>query len=392
MAGKRKDRNGRVLKTGENQRKNGTYDYRYTDSYGKVRCIYAKTLEDLRKKEASIQRDLADGIDYAAGEISVADLVDRYMSLKRDIGHNTKRAYGTVINRIKESEFGQMKVRNVKLSDAKRFYIDLHDTGSKRNTISIYHSVLRPTFEMAVDDDMIRKNPFKFKVADIIPDDAVKRTALTKQQQENYLRFIQENGQDNYYDDIVILMGTGLRVSELYGLTKKDVDFKKRLIFIDHQLCRTAEKPYFVKSPKTSSGVRCIPMSDVVYMALKRVAANRQSPTVELLVDGYSGFLFLDKAGMPKVAMHLENYMRGMQKKMERIYGKSFPRVTPHVLRHTFCTNMQRAGIDVKSLQYLMGHSNVSVTLDVYTHVDFQGNIQRDMRTNSPFTLQTTGK
>lgn len=371
MAGKRKDRNGRVLKTGENQRKNGTYDYRYTDSHRKVRCIYAKTLEDLRKKEAEIQRDLADGIDYAAGEISVADLVDRYMSLKRDIGHNTKRAYGTVINRIKESEFGQMKVRNVKLSDAKRFYIDLHDTGSKRNTISIYHSVLRPTFEMAVDDDMIRKNPFKFKVADIIPDDAVKRTALTKQQQENYLRFIQENGQDNYYDDIVILMGTGLRVSELYGLTKKDVDFKKRLIFIDHQLCRTAEKPYFVKSPKTTSGVRCIPMSDVVYMALKRVVANRQPPTVELLVDGYSGFLFLDKAGMPKVAMHLENYMRGMQKKMERIYGKSFPRVTPHVLRHTFCTNMQRAGIDVKSLQYLMGHSNVSVTLDVYTHVDF---------------------
>jgi site-specific recombinase XerD len=371
VAGKRKDGNGRVLKTGENQRKNGTYDYRYTDSYGKVRCIYAKTLEDLRKKEAAIQRDLADGIDYAAGEVSVADLIDRYMSLKRDIGNNTKRAYGTVINRIKESEFGQMKVRNVKLSDAKRFYIDLHDTGSKRNTISIYHSVLRPTFEMAVDDDMIRKNPFKFKVADIIPDDAVKRTALTKQQQENYLRFIQENGQDNYYDDIVILMGTGLRVSELYGLTKKDVDFKKRLIFIDHQLCRTAEKPYFVKSPKTSSGVRCIPMSDVVYMALKRVVANRQPPTVELLVDGYSGFLFLDKAGMPKVAMHLENYMRGMQKKMERIYGKSFPRVTPHVLRHTFCTNMQRAGIDVKSLQYLMGHSNVSVTLDVYTHVDF---------------------
>lgn len=371
MAGKRKDRNGRVLKTGENQRKNGTYDYRYTDSHGKVRCIYAKTLEDLRKKKAAIQRDLADGIDYAAGEVLVADLVDRYMSLKRDIGHNTKRAYGTVINRIKESAFGQMKVRNVKLSDAKRFYIDLHDTGSKRNTISIYHSVLRPTFEMAVDDDMIRKNPFKFKVADIIPDDAVKRTALTKQQQENYLHFIQENGQNNYYDDIVILMGTGLRVSELYGLTKKDVDFKKRLIFIDHQLCRTAEKPYFVKSPKTSSGVRCIPMSDVVYMALKRVVANRQSPTVELLVDGHSGFLFLDKAGMPRVAMHLENYMRGMQKKMERIYGKSFPRVTPHVLRYTFCTNMQRAGIDVKSLQYLMGPPNVSVTLDVYTHVDF---------------------
>ena len=74
---------------------------------------------------------------------------------------------------------------------------------------------------------------------------------------------------------------------------------------------------------------------------------------------------------MPKVAMHLENYMRSMQAKIARVYGRSFPRVTPHVLRHTFCTNMQQAGIDVKSLQYLMGHSNVSVTLDVYTHSSF---------------------
>lgn len=101
VAGKRKDKNGRVLKTGENQRKNGTYDYRYTDPHGKVRCVYAKTLESLREKEAAIQRDLADGIDYAAGEMTVSALVDRYMGLKRDIGHNTLRAYGTVINRSK---------------------------------------------------------------------------------------------------------------------------------------------------------------------------------------------------------------------------------------------------------------------------------------------------
>lgn len=129
VAGKRKDKNGRILKTGENQRKNGTYDYRYTDGHGKVRCVYAKTLEALREKEATIQRDQADGIDYAAGEITVSELVGRYMSLKRDIGHNTLRAYGTVINRINESELGQSKVRNVKLSDAKRFYIMLHDSG-----------------------------------------------------------------------------------------------------------------------------------------------------------------------------------------------------------------------------------------------------------------------
>lgn len=314
---------------------------------------------------------MADGIDYAAGEITVSDLVDRYMNLKRDLSENTRRGYGTVINRIKESDFGQMRVRTVKISDAKAFYISLHDRGNKRNTISIFHCVLRPAFEMAVDDDMIRKNPFKFQISDILPNDAGKRTALTKAQQEAYLKYVQEYGRDNYYNDILILLGTGLRVSELYGLTKNDVDFKTRCIYIDHQLCRTAEKPYFITTPKTSSGVRTIPMTDTVYLALKQVIKNRPVGKAEQIVDGYGGFLFLDKSGMPKVAMHLENYMRGIQSKINRLYGNSFPRVIPHVLRHTFCTNMQQAGIDVKSLQYLMGHSNVSVTLDIYTHTDF---------------------
>lgn len=90
-----------------------------------------------------------------------------------------------------------------------------------------------------------------------------------------------------------------------------------------------------------------------------------------MLVDGCSGFLFLDKDNKPKVAMHLENYMRGMQQKYVKLYGETLPNITPHVLRHTFCTNAQQAALDVKSLQYLMGHSTASVTLDVYTHSDF---------------------
>lgn len=167
-------------------------------------------------------------------------------------------------------------------------------------------------------------------------------------------------------------MGTGLRVSELYGLTRADIDFERHCIHVRRQLCRTAEKPYFVTPPKTKSGIRNVPMTDTVCAALRRVVKARASTKVEALVDGCSGFLFLDKSGMPKVAMHLENYMRGVQGKFEKAYGKPVPRVTPHVLRHTFCTNVQQAGLDVKSLQYLMGHSNASVTLDVYTHSSFE--------------------
>jgi len=370
LSEKRKDSRGRILKDGESQRKNGTYMYRYADIHKRRKYVYAKTLEDLRKQEELVKRDLADGIDYAAGEITVAELVDRDFSLKRGLKQNSLRAYGTAIKRIHTSTFGTRKVKTIKLSDAKRWFLSLHDEGIMQNTIGIVQSVIRPAFEMAVDDDIIRKNPFKFKLSDVVPKDAYARDALTKAQQEQYLQFVQDCGR-NYYDDIVILLGTGLRVSELYGLTRSDIDFDRRCIHVRRQLCRTAEKPYFITPPKTKSGIRNIPMTDTVYMALLRVIKARISPKVELLVDGHSGFLFLDKSGMPKVAMHLENYMRHVRKKYATQQGTDFPNVTPHVLRHTFCTNAQRAGIDVKSLQYFMGHSNASVTLDVYTHSDY---------------------
>lgn len=165
MSEKRKDSKGRVLKDGESQRANGTYDYRYTDIHKKRRCIYAKSLTELRKKEEELWRDLADGIDYAAGEMTVADLVDRYMNLKRGLKPNSLRSYNTAVKRIHADPFGQKAIKTVKLSDAKGWFVFLHDSGFKQNTIGILQSVVRPAFEMAVDDDIIRKNPFKFKLS-----------------------------------------------------------------------------------------------------------------------------------------------------------------------------------------------------------------------------------
>ena len=370
--GMRKDIKVRVLKAVEGQRPNGTFDYRYTDAKGKRRVIYAKTLDELRQKETELQKDILDGIDHDAGEITVVELAEKYMNLRRDLKQNSIRAYQTGLNRIRNSTFGKRRIKTVKKSDAIAYLISFHDQGLKQNTIGIIHNLLRPAFEMAVEDDAIRKNPFKLTLSEYIPDDEKRRESLTKAHQKLYLSFIQEYGNGNYYDDILILLNTGLRVSELYGLTKADIDLNKRYIRIDKQLCRTADKPYFITEPKTKSGFRNIPLTDEVCWAFQRVLENRPRPKVEKIVDGYGGFLFLDKDGKPKVGMHLQNYMRQMQKKLVGQYGKIMPSVTPHVLRHTFCTNMAMAGIDAKSLQTIMGHSNISVTYDIYTHVDYE--------------------
>ncbi len=207
MSEKRKDSKGRVLKDGESQRANGTYDYRYTDIHKKRRCIYAKSLTELRKKEDELRRDMADGIDYAAGEMTVAELVDRYMNLKRGLKQNSLRSYGSAVKRIHADPFGQKPIKTVKLSDAKGWFVFLHDSGIKQNTIGVLQSVVRPAFEMAVDDDIIRKNPFKFKLSDVVPKDAYVRDALTKEQQEKY-RSSRKNTCNSYRTAVGITMMT----------------------------------------------------------------------------------------------------------------------------------------------------------------------------------------
>lgn len=160
-----------------------------------------------------------------------------------------------------------------------------------------------------------------------------------------------------------------MRVSEFCGLTMDDLDFKRRRIRVDHQLVRERGGRYYVEKTKTKSGIRYIPMTQEVYKSLTRIAARRPHLDEEPVVDGYSGFLLIDKKQQPKVALHIENEMRWALKKFKKLHPDiKLPHITPHVFRHTFCTNLANAGMDVKNLQYLMGHSDVGVTLNIYTH------------------------
>ena len=373
MAERRKDSKNRVLRNGESQRKDGTYMYRYTDVRGKRVCVYARTLEDLRVKEQTIQKELNDGIDYAAGEIIVLDLLKRYIATKTGVRYNTKVGYQFVLNLVSKESFGCLKIRDIKPSDAKQWFIKLYQDGRRYSTITSVRGVLRPAFEMAVEDDIIRRNPFSFQITDVVPDVSRPRQAMSGGVKERFLTFIRESRHySQYYDEIIILLGTGMRVSELYGLTRADLDFEARRIKVERQLTRTRHCEYYVEKPKTASGERYIPMTDEVYRAFQNAVQRRKQPKVELLIDGHTGFLFLDKDGKPKVAMHLEHVMKRIVDRYNDAHEDKLPSITPHVLRHTFCTEMANSGIDLKSLQYLMGHSDAGVTLNVYTHASYE--------------------
>ena len=169
----------------------------------------------------------------------------------------------------------------------------------------------------------------------------------------------------------MILLETGLRVSELCGLTPADLNFDKRFVNVDHQLLRSTEDGYYIEAPKTDSGYRQVPMSAAAYKAFQRVL-HRRKDGKGVVVDGYKGFLFLNRDGLPKAAVNYDSMFQGLAKKFNKFHAEPLPEVmTPHTMRHTFCTRMANAGMNPKALQYIMGHSNIVMTLNYYAHATF---------------------
>lgn len=226
---------------------------------------------------------------------------------------------------------------------------------------------------MAVDVDLLIKNPFAFQLNTVVVNDSVTRNALTPKQERDFLEFVKNDKHfSKYYDGIYILFKTGLRISEFVGLTKKNLDFENNRIIVDHQLQRTRDMKCLIEDTKTESGMRMVPLTPEVKECFQNIFAYRKKLRIEPMVEGYSGFLYLDKNGKPMVALHWEKYFQHIRAKYNKLYRVQMPLVAPHVCRHTFCSNMAKSGMNPKTLQYIMGHSDISVTLNVYTHVGFE--------------------
>ncbi|MBO7425334.1 MAG: site-specific integrase [Clostridiales bacterium] len=385
MSEKRKDNRGRILRNGEIQESSGRYRYKYVDAFGDAKYVRSWRLDihdpvpagkkmepSLRELEKRIAADMIDQIVPEGGRLTVSDLVEKYVSLRKGVRPSTEAGYRTVINLLKADPFGRQRIDKVKVLDAQEWLVKLQKNGRGYSSIHTIRGVLRPAFQLAVDNDYVRKNPFSFDLGTVIYNDSVTREALSREDEKKFLRFVKEDPHfSKYYDGIYILFNTGLRISEFVGLTLNDLDFDNMKINVDHQLQRNNGIGYNIRDTKTESGGRLVPMTEEVAESFKRIIANRKTPKVEPMVDGYIGFLFLDKDEHPMVAMHWEKYFQHIVAKYNGIYKVQMPKVTPHVCRHTFCSRMASARMNPKTLQYIMGHSDISVTLNTYTHLGF---------------------
>ena len=384
MSQKRRDNRNRVLNTGESQRANGLYVFKYLDMGKKPKFIYSWRLVEtdrlpagkrpcrpLREREKEVRRDLEDGIDPIGKKMTVGQLYAKFTRCRLDVREGTERSRAQLQRLLSEDALGSREIGGVKPSDAKEWAQRMKSKGFAYSTISNHKRSLKAAFYLAIADDCIRKNPFDFKLATVIKRDVVERKPLTREQVDALLGFMRSDVvYRRYADEVVILLGTGLRISEMCGLTEADIDFANRTVRVDHQLARAVGGGYRVDEPKTESGRRSIYMTDDVVAAFERVMAARPKAK-PLSVDGRTGFIFLNGNGLPRVGGDYDRVFRGLRRKYAKSGYVELPEgMTPHTLRHTFCTEMAKAGMNPKALQYIMGHRDIKMTLGYYAHMD----------------------
>ena len=378
---RRKDNRGRLLKTGESQRKDGRYAYKYQDKNGKSKFLYSWRLTDtdpvpkgkrfcrsLRDLERDLQRDLFEGIDSSGKKMLLWQLYEKHNALKPNVRKSTVNGRKYLIDILKVDTLGNMPIESIKPSDTKEWAIRMKKNGYSYQTINNHKRSLKACFYTAINDDLVRKNPFNWNLSDVLEDDTIHKTALTDEQVNALLSFLKiDDVYKKYYNAIMVLLYTGLRISELCDLTTSDIDFEQGFIRVTHQI-NYNKGQYSINEPKTDSGIREIPMIKIVKEALQDEIKNR-GKIQNVNIDGYSDFVFLNQKGYPMYATAYSSTFPNMIKKYNKYHkGDELPLITPHTLRHTFCTNMANKKMTPNTLQYVMGHKNITMTLGYYAH------------------------
>lgn len=363
-----KDLKGKELGVGICQRKDGLYTARFTSKTGKRKQKYFHKLQECRKWISDAQFEDEHGGIEALGEMSVSSWFDYWIenfkigNVKTRTLQNYKDRYRFNIAPL----IGTMLLSDVKPMHCQNVLNQMAGLGYCSSTIELTRATMSTLFDSAVENQLIVKTPVSKIVKCYNGKKPKQGRVLTKEEQRIFLKTAK--GRSNY-NQYALVLQTGLRAGELAGLKWSDIDFDKRILSVTRTIdYRSNEVDWEIKSPKSKAGIRDIPLTEEAVRILKEQKKKMRS--ADVLSIKYHEFVFLSPNG---------NLIRNStyNKSLESICRKAgIECFSMHTLRHTFATRCAESGMNPKTLQSILGHSNISVTMDIYVHCTYDQKIK----------------
>lgn len=321
-----------------------------------------------------------------ANRLSLTDWYEVWMCDYKltTVKQGTVDSYSCMYHYYIEDQLGSKCLLDIRGEDIQRFYNYMSRQGYSKATVSLASVVLSAMFRQAVKNEMISKNPTDYATLPRIQKKK-ERAVLTEQQQE----VLTELARESDIKGIVLLaLGTGMRLGEITALEWTDIDFVKKELNVRGTLKQKRNDNTFYRDvPKTGSSLRTIPLFPEMMLLLKKEKQKQKEERIAAgegwhPVAGLENLVFLRKDGTPvsgqfvrQQLARLVNQANGKVSSAKRRKGVTVPKqcripaITPHTLRHTFATRAIEKGIPPKVVQELLGHSSITMTLDLYTHV-----------------------
>ena len=366
-----KDLKGKELGAGLSQRKDGSYQGRFKNRFGKYEYKYNRNLTDLRKELALA---IADNQNFLSvrDNITLDSWFSRWIDIykKKSVRPNTLREYTHIYNKNISPYLGRRNINSLVKSDIQILIDKAADSNYKYERQNKIKCILSDMFSRAIEDELMVKNPAKG--VKLRADKELKAFALTVEQQADFL----EASRGTFYDNLFnVAVNTGLRPGELFALTLDDIHFDERYIDVNKTLvyqkyldddCKT----FHIEPPKTKQSYRHVPMNSECrkylerQLELKKVIKNKRPKE-------QNDYLFVTKYNTRLNSQIYADSIRAIIKQINltRSFDNEFPVFSGHTLRHTFATRCFEEGVQPKVVQSYLGHATLQMTMNLYTHV-----------------------
>lgn len=349
---------GKELGIGISQRQDGIYTGRITMPDGKREQKYFKKLQECRRWVEDQKYSIAHR-NILCNDMTVETWFNYWFDTfkKPFLKENSILTNQNKWEKHIKPVIGDLLINDIKPIQCTIVLQKMSNNGQSKNSITGVRALMNDFFMAAEENEIIDRNPITRSVKAVGKRQKEARVLSVREQKE----FLERMQGQRYYDFFVIDLQTGLRVSEMCALTWKDIDFKRKRIYVNKTCYIDENNQKRVGSPKTENGKREIPMTNETFKILQSMKAKRNES--QIVKMEYKDYVFLNSKGNPYFRTGFNTCIRDYCEKY------NVPLFSVHTLRHTYATRCIEAGIRPKTLQKLLGHSNIETTMNMYVHV-----------------------